>query len=288
MLIINHIMDGVVIGSSYVLIALGVTLIFGIVDVVQIAHGEVYMLGAFLTLFLVNSLHFNYVLSIVISMAILAVFGVILEEGVFRWLRGRPHLPVILAAFGLSMFLANGTLLLLGGESYAIKSPLREQMVDLGFYLINAQRLLVVVVSAGLTVCLFLFINKTRLGMAMRAITQDRDAAELVGVDPNKIFMAAFAVASALAAAAGGLVGPVFLVNSAIGFMPFLKSFVVVLFGGIGSVIGSIVGGLTLGVMETLAAAYVSTEYKDAVAFALLIVVLLFKPSGLFGRKTSS
>jgi branched-chain amino acid transport system permease protein len=161
-------------------------------------------------------------------------------------------------------------------------------MVHLGFYLINAQRLLVVVVGTGLTVCLFLFINKTRLGMAMRAIAQDRDAADLVGISANKIFMAAFAVASALAAAAGALVGPIFVVNPAMGFMPFLKSFVVVLFGGVGSVMGSIVGGLTLGVMETLGAAYVSTQYKDAVAFALLIVVLLFKPTGLFGRKTYS
>jgi branched-chain amino acid transport system permease protein len=288
MMLLSNIADGLVIGSTYVLIALGVTLIFGIVDVVQIAHGEVYMIGAFVTLFLVNSLHLNYFISIVISMAILAIFGMILEEGVFRWVRGRPHLPVILAAFGLSMVLANSTRLLLSGESYAIKSPLRNEMVHLGFYLINAQRLLVVVVGTGLTVCLFLFINKTRLGMAMRAIAQDRDAADLVGISANKIFMAAFAVASALAAAAGALVGPIFVVNPAMGFMPFLKSFVVVLFGGVGSVMGSIVGGLTLGVMETLGAAYVSTQYKDAVAFALLIVVLLFKPTGLFGRKTYS
>lgn len=288
MMLLSNIADGLVIGSSYVLIALGVTLIFGIVDVVQIAHGEVYMIGAFVALFFVNSLHLNYFLSIVIPMAILAIFGVILEEGVFRWLRGRPHLPVILAAFGLSMVLANGTRLIMGGESYAIKSPLRNGMVRLGFYVINAQRLLVVLVAAGLTVCLFLFMNKTRLGMAMRAVAQDRDAADLVGIDASRIFMAAFAVASALAAAAGSLVGPIFLVNPAMGFMPFLKSFVVVLFGGIGSVAGSIIGGLILGVMETLGAAYVSTEYKDAIAFALLIVVLLFKPSGLFGRKTSS
>jgi branched-chain amino acid transport system permease protein len=288
MMLLSNIADGLVIGSSYVLIALGVTLIFGIVDVVQIAHGEVYMIGAFVALFCVNSLHLNYLLAIVITMAILAIFGVILEEGVFRWLRGRPHLPVILAAFGLSMVLANGTRLIMGGESYAIKSPLRNEMVRLGFYVINAQRLLVVLVAAGLTVCLFLFMNKTRLGMAMRAVAQDRDAADLVGIEANRIFMAAFAVASALAAAAGSLVGPVFLVNPAMGFMPFLKSFVVVLFGGVGSVAGSIIGGLILGVMETLGAAYVSTEYKDAVAFALLIVVLLFKPSGLFGRKTSS
>lgn len=272
-------------GGQYVLIALGVTLVFGVCDVVQIAHGEVYMAGSFATLLLVSALGVGaYPLVVLLAAVVTSALGAALYLLVFRPLQGRPHLPVILAAFGLSMGMSASALSIFGGERRQITTPLTEITLQVGLLQINAQRVAVIVSALILAWALSVFVRRTRTGMAMRAVAVDADAAALSGINVNRVLLTAFIIASALAGVAGGVAGPVFITYPAMGFEPFLKSFIVVLVGGVGSVLGSVVTGMFLGLAEAISSVYLSSAYRDAIAYLVLIVALLFRPGGLFRR----
>jgi len=280
---LQQILNGIVLGSNYALIALGLTMIFGILEVVNFAHGEIYMIGAFMTLYLTALSGMPFLLAIPLSMATVAILGVIIERGVFRPILGKPMINGMLLSFGLSTFLLNLALLLFKADPRKIESGYADISLSLFGLQITLERLLVVIVAILLVAVLYFFIQRTKTGKAMRAVAQDREAAQSVGVNIGRIYRITFAIGCALAAAAGSLVGAIFLVSPTMGWTPVIKSFVVVILGGFGNVPGAIFASLILGLVESLGGGYISYAYKDAYAFILLILAFLLKPEGLLG-----
>jgi branched-chain amino acid transport system permease protein len=280
----THILNGLIIGGSYVLIALGLTLIFGILDAINLAHGEVYMLGAFALYYLAGAWGLNYWAALVLAVGAVAVVGIFIEKLAFRPLRKQPLLNTMLVSIALAILMQNLAMIFWGSEPKVVRTDMGEQVIHLGWVSLTVQRLLVLVVGAVLIIALHLVIEKTKIGKAMRAVAQDKDAASLMGISIDRVYTFTFAAGSALAAAAGALIAPIFQVFPTMGFVPFIKAFTVVILGGLGSVIGAIYAGFILGIAESLGAAYISTAYKDSFAFIILILVLLFKPSGIMGR----
>jgi branched-chain amino acid transport system permease protein len=219
------------------------------------------------------------------AMGLMALLGMFLERVVFRPVHSAPHINGLIVALGLFIALENIAFILWGGDERTLPSPYATRMVALLGISLTIQRLLVFFVSIALIFLLYLFIQKTKVGKAVRAVAQDPEVARLMGIPIYRISSMVFAVSSALAAAAGALVGPIFCVFPDMGVIPILKAFVVIVLGGMGSIPGAISGGFILGVAESLGAGYISSEYKDAFAFAALILVLMLKPSGLFGRE---
>jgi len=271
-------------GSIYALLSLGLTMIFGILDIVNFAQGELYMLGAYVGFFLIAVLHINFLLALVISMIVMGVFGILVERFSFRPLMGKPHTSMILGTVGLSIFLMNGAILIFGAEPRRVGTPYSDIFVNLGPFSLSMQRVLVFAVTAALIILLTLFIQKTKMGKAMRACAQDLTAARIVGIDTNRIAMLTCFIGSALAAAGGVLIAPLFLVSPVMGLKACLKAFVVVILGGLGNVPGAIVGGFIIGIAENLTAGFISSEVKDLIPFSILILILLVKPEGLFGK----
>ncbi|HHY67255.1 branched-chain amino acid ABC transporter permease [Kyrpidia sp.] len=275
--------NGLVMGSCYTLIALGLTLIFGMLDMVNFAHGDLYMVGAFIAVACVGTLGVPYYLSILVAMIAVALLGVLLERIAFRPLEKSSRVNLLVSSIGISIILQNGVQLLWGPDPRPLPSPLANSVFGAFGITLNAQRILVVGVALGLIVLVYLLIQKTNLGIAMRAVALDSEVAALMGVRLNRILAATFALGAGLAAVAGVLLGPMFNVYPTMGVSATLKAFVVVLLGGIGNVAGAIAGGFLLGLMETYTAGYISSEYKDVISFILMILVLLFKPNGIFG-----
>lgn len=282
---ISTIITGLIIGASYVLIASGLTLIFGILDVINLAHGEVYMLGAFVALLVVTNVGLSFWWAFLISVIIVAIFGVVLEKLFFKPLRNKPHVNMLLVSIAVGILMQNLAMLIWGAEPVLLKTPYATQTVSLLGTNVTVQRVIVLVVGALLMIGLHQFIEKSKMGKAMRATAQDRDAAALMGINIDKVFSITFAIGCAFAAAAGTLIAPIFLVFPTMGATAFLKAFTVVIVGGLGNVIGAIYAGLLLGLVESLGAVYISSMYKDSFAFIILILVLLFKPSGLMGKE---
>lgn len=281
--LLQQILNGLVVGSNYALIALGLTIIFGILEVVNFAHGEVYMLGAFVTLFGTTMFGVPFLLAIPISMVIIALFGMIIERLIFRPILGKPPINGMLLSFGLSVFLMNIALYFFTADPRKIDSSYSHKMMNfLGLH-ISLERLIAIVLAFILVVILFMFIQRTKLGKAMRSVAQDREAAQLVGINVSAIYTVTFAIGCALAAAAGSIMGAIFLVTPTMGWTPVLKSFVVVILGGFGNVPGAVLAALILGQVESLAGGYISYEFKDAYAFILLLLAFLFRPQGLLG-----
>jgi len=283
--VISTIITGLIIGASYVLIASGLTLIFGILDVINLAHGEVYMLGAFVALLVVTNVGLSFWWAFLISVIIVAIFGVVLEKLFFKPLRNKPHVNMLLVSIAVGILMQNLAMLIWGAEPVLLKTPYATQTVSLLGTNVTVQRVIVLVVGALLMIGLHQFIEKSKMGKAMRATAQDRDAAALMGINIDKVFSITFAIGCAFAAAAGTLIAPIFLVFPTMGATAFLKAFTVVIVGGLGNVIGAIYAGLLLGLVESLGAVYISSMYKDSFAFIILILVLLFKPSGLMGKE---
>ncbi len=283
-LFLQQILNGILIGSVYSLMALGLTLIYGILHIPNFAHGNKYMLGAFISLTLVALFKLNYWLAIVISMLILAGIGLIVERYVYRPLRDQPHINSFIAAIGLLLFLEGIAFAIWGGEWRRFPFAYRQSMNLFGV-VITLHRLVVIVATAVLIILLQLFIKKTTWGWTIEAVAQNREGAQLVGINVYRVSSMAFAIGTALAAAASSLIAPVYLVYPAMGSLPLIKAFVVIILGGMGSLPGAVVGGYLLGLIESLAGGYLSMIYADLFAFALLVVVLAIKPTGLFGKK---
>jgi branched-chain amino acid transport system permease protein len=277
----QQVLNGLVTGSVYSLVALGLTLIYGTMQVPNFAHGHLYMLGAYVAYTLVTLVGLHYWVAMLLAMAALGAVGVALERLVFRPLRHTPHLNSMIAALGVMLFLEAVAQLIWGEDFRHMESPYGG-VVSLGGLLVTGHRLILLAAAGVLMVCLLLFLTRTLAGSAIRATAQNAEGALLVGINPDRITMATFAISSALAAGAGALIAPISLVYPSMGAMVSLKAFAIVVLGGMGSVPGALVGGYLLALAESLGGTYVSASYQDLVAFAVLALVFTFKPSGLF------
>lgn len=281
---LQHLVNGLVLGGTYALLGIGLTLIFGLMNLVNFAHGELYTLCAYATFAAVALWSASFFLAVAAALVVGAVVGALCERLLLAPLRDESIDTTMLVMIGLWIALQNAELLGWGGVAKTIPHPFPTAPLVLGPVGIAPLRVFVVLTALALIGLSWLLIQKTRLGTAMRATFQDRETAALMGVRIGRIHTATFAFGSALAAAAGALLGSTFIVNPSMGDLASLKAFSVVILGGLGNLAGATLGGLILGVAEELGAGYVSSGYRDAVGFVIIILVLLLRPSGLFAR----
>jgi len=280
----QHLVNGLVLGGTYALLGIGLTLIFGLMNVVNFAHGEFYTLGAYAAFAALALADVPFLGALGLAILTGVVLGALTERVLLRPLRGESIDSVMLVMIGLWIAMQNTELLAWGGVAKSIPHPFPTAPLTLGPLGIAPLRLFVLAAALGLILGAHMIIHQTRLGRAMRATFQDPDTAALMGVRIARIHTATFALGSGLAAAAGALLGPIFLAYPSMGDLAALKAFSVVILGGLGNVAGATLGGLLLGIAEELGAGYVSSGYRDAVGFVIIILVLLFRPSGLLAR----
>ncbi|WP_017524211.1 branched-chain amino acid ABC transporter permease [Pusillimonas noertemannii] len=281
-LFLQFVLNGLVNGTFYALSALGLTLIFGLMRLVNFAHGEFYMMGGILGWVVTSQLGLDFFSGLVVVVAVMAAFGWLLDRFIIVRVRDKGPEPGILLTIGLAIFLTNTALLLVGTAPHKVVAPVSSAPLLLGPVIITKVRIFAVAVSILAIVGARLLIQKTKLGRAMRATFQDATAASLVGINTASIYASTFALGSALAATSGMLLGSIYVAQASIGGLISLKAFVVVILGGMGNFAGAILGGLILGVAEALWGGYVQTGTVDMVGFALVILILFFRPYGLF------
>lgn len=285
---IAHLVNGISLGSVYALIALGYTMVYGIAKMLNFAHGDVIMIGGYVVFIAVSNLGMNPLLAILISMAVCTVLGVTIERVAYKPLRGASPLAVLITAIGVSYLLQNVALLLFGSDTKAFTNVVTLPNLELfdGQLIIKSVTIVTVLVSVLIMVGLMIFVKKTKIGRAMTAVSEDKGAAQLMGINVNATIAITFAIGSALAAIAGVLLCSAYpSLTPYTGSMPGIKAFVAAVFGGIGSIPGAFIGGILLGVIENLSKAYISSQLSDAIVFSILIIVLLVKPTGLLGKK---
>lgn len=280
-LFLQQLLNGLTLGSIYCLVALGLTLVYGILHVPNFAHGAFYMVGAFVALHLMTAYGAGYWLAMLGSAACVALLAVLAERLVFHPLRDKPGLHPMVAAIGILLFLEAGAQALWGADFHRMPTPFA-QMVALGGLAAPAQRILIVAGAFVLVAALHLFLTRTAAGSTIVAMAQNREGASLVGIRPGKVSMLTFAISGALAAVAATLFAPINLVYPAMGHLVITKAFVIIILGGMGSVPGAVAGGLLLGFAESFGAFYISPDYQDIIAFAILVLVLSIRPQGLF------
>jgi branched-chain amino acid transport system permease protein len=285
-LFLQFLVNGLVSGSFYALSALGLTLIFGLMRVVNFAHGEMYMLGGILGWFVTARLGLDFFSGMVVVAVVMGAFGWLVDRVLIERVRDQGEEPGILLTIGLSIFLANTALLLVGTAPQKIEGPVGNQLVSLGPIVTTQLRLFAVAACALLIIGAHLVVRKTKLGRAMRATFQDPMAARLAGIKIARVYASTFALGCTLAALAGMLLGSIYSAQVSIGGLISLKAFVVVILGGMGSFAGAILGGLILGVAESMWGGYVSTGLVDIIGFSIVIATLLFKPYGLFSTRS--
>ena len=276
---------GVAIGCVYILLATGLNIIFGVMKLVNFAHGQLLMIGAFLTWTISVSLGLNAYVAIIISMFIVVLLGVVVERFTFHRVLGTDKLNEIFVSLGLIYIFENIAMLIWGANSKQVASPFYGMSVSLPGLSITYDRVIAVFVVVAVLGIFGLLLWKTKIGLAMRATSQRNTTAMLMGINVQKIYMFTFAIGAALAAIAGGLYGIIFPFDYQVGAMPTTIAFAIIIMGGLGSIKGAIIGGLLYGVTEQLATLFLGGTWGSAVAFALLIVVLIIRPNGLFGEK---
>ncbi len=284
---LQYLINGVSIGSVYAIIALGYTMVYGIAKMLNFAHGDVIMVGAYISYCVTSYLGLPPIVSVVAAMAVCTLLGIVIEGLAYKPLRGTSSLAVLITAIGISYFLQNAAQLIWGAAPKNFTSIVSFAPIKLfgGQLTITGEVIVTILSSALIMVALHLFTGKTKMGKAMRAVSEDRDAAQLMGINVNRTISITFAIGSALAAIAGVLLCstvPTLLPTT--GSMPGIRAFTAAVFGGIGSIPGAMLGGILLGVIETFSKAYLATEFSDAIVFLVLIVVLLVKPAGLLGK----
>ncbi len=299
-MLLQQLINGLTLGAVYALIALGYTMVYGILGLINFAHGEIYMIGAYLGIVLLavltllgltaSHLLLSLLLVFVVSALICAAYGLTLERIAYRPLRQAPRLSPLISAIGMSIFLQNYVMLAQGSADKVFPHilPIQElsALGGLGGIRITTLQAFIIAASVFLMIGLHLFVRRTRLGKAMRATAQDKRMAGLVGIDIDKVIAITFVIGSGLAAAAGVMVAMYYgSVNFYIGYVAGIKAFTAAVLGGIGNIPGAMLGGLILGLVESLGAAYISSEYKDAFAFLILILVLIIRPTGLLGER---
>ena len=280
--------SGISLGSVYAIIALGYTMVYGIAKMLNFAHGDVIMVGGYISFCVVQYLGLPAWLSIILAMAVCTVLGVVIEGLAYKPLRAAPSLAVLITAIGVSYFLQNAALLIWGASPKVYKSLVEGQLELLGGELkISWVTILTVAVCVVIAVALTLFTSKSKMGKAMRACSEDKGAAQLMGINVNRTISLTFAIGSALAAIAGVLLcSYTTSLMPTTGSMPGIKAFTAAVFGGIGSIPGAMLGGILLGIIETFCRAYISMQLSDGIVFGVLILVLLVKPAGLLGKQT--
>ena len=284
---LTYFVNGLSLGSIYAIIALGYTMVYGIAKMLNFAHGDVLMIGAYISFIFMSQLGVNPILSMLLSCIACTVIGIVIERIAYKPLRGADSLSVLITAIGVSYFLQNIALLLFGANAKSYKSIVSIPPLHLfdGNLNISGESIVTILLCVLIMISLTTFINKTKLGQAMLAVSEDRSASTLMGINVNGTIALTFAIGSFLAAIAGALLCSAYpTLSPTTGAMPGIKAFVAAVIGGIGSIPGAFIGGLLLGVLENLSKAYISAQLSDAIVFSLLIIMLLVKPSGILGK----
>ena len=286
MIFLDHLINGLSLGSIYAIIALGYTMVYGIAKMLNFAHGDVIMIGAYIAFCGLQYWGIPPVLAILLAMVFCTLLGVTIEGFAYRPLRQATSLAVLITAIGMSYLLQNIALMIWGANPKSFPTTfINDSNIRIGQLNISSATLITIVANIVIMVTLTLFTSKTKLGKAMRCVSEDRGAAELMGINVNRTISLTFAIGSALAAVAGVLLCSSYpILQPTTGSMPGIKAFTAAVFGGIGSIPGAMLGGILLGVIEIFGKAYISTELGDAIVFAVLIIVLLVKPAGLLGK----
>ena len=283
--LIQQLINGISLGSIYALIALGYTMVYGIIKLINFAHGDIYMVGAYVAFFATTYLKLSFFPALLLAMIVAAIVGVIIERLAYRPLRYAPRIAVLITAIGVSLLLEYGGILLVSPQPRTFPTLFQTNVYVFGNIVVNSQQVLILAVALSLMVILTYVVQRTKIGKAMRAVSFDTDAARLMGIDVDRVISITFAIGSALAAAAGMLVGVYYnSIDPLMGIMPGLKAFVAAVLGGIGVIPGAMLGGILMGITEALVSGFISSTFRDAAAFAILIIILLFKPSGLLGK----
>jgi branched-chain amino acid transport system permease protein len=282
--ILQQIFNGLAIGSVYTLIALGLTVVFGILGIAHFAHGSVAMSGGYLTYLFGEQFGLGFFTAMALAMVAGSALGLLIERLAYRPVRSAPHINAFIIALGLTMMVEGLNLLAFGADQVVIQTPYRG-VFSIGGVVVAELRLLVILTACVLIGTVALLISRTKTGKSIRAVAQNPPAAVLMGVNVNRVSAIVFSVSSALGAAAGALVGALLAIAPGVGEGLAVKGFAVLILGGLGSIPGAIVGGIVLGVSESLAAGFISSAYKDVIAFMVMILVLLFRPEGLLGRR---
>ena len=283
---LSFLISGLSLGSIYAIIALGYTMVYGIAKMLNFAHGDVIMVGSYICFFAMMRYNLPPVVGVILAVIVCTVLGIVIERLAYKPLRQAASLAVLITAIGVSYFLQNGAQILWSSSSKVFPSVISTGSISIGSTSISYLTLLTIATCIVVMVCLTLFINKTKTGSAMRACSEDKGASMLMGINVNQIISITFAIGSGLAAIASVLLASTYpSVYPTMGSMPGIKAFTAAVFGGIGSIPGAFVGGLILGIIEIFAKAYISTQLSDAIVFAVLIFILLIKPTGLLGKK---
>ncbi len=287
---INYLINGVSLGSVYAIIALGYTMVYGIAKMLNFAHGDIIMIGSYVVFVTVSSMGLPPVLGVLLAVAACTLLGVVIERVAYKPLRSASPLAVLITAIGVSYLLQNVALLIFGADTKSFTSVVKIPALKLadGQLNITGETIATILSCIVIMVCLMVFINRTRAGQAMLAVSEDKGAATLMGINVNGTIALTFAIGSALAAIAGVLLCSAYpSLTPYTGSMPGINAFVAAVFGGIGSIPGAFIGGVLLGVIEILSKAYISSQLSDAIVFSVLIIVLLVKPTGILGKKIS-
>ncbi len=285
---ITYLINGISLGSVYAIIALGYTMVYGIAKMLNFAHGDIIMVGGFTTYYIASVMGMPSAVGVLGAVVVCTALGVIIERIAYKPLREASSLSVLITAIGVSYFLQNAALIVFGADTKSFKSVIDIPSLSLmgGTVTVSGETMVTILSCIIILIGLTAFINKTKTGQAMLAVSEDKGAATLMGINVNRTIAVTFAIGSALAAVAGVLLCSSYpTLSSTTGAMPGIKAFVAAVFGGIGSIPGAMIGGIVLGIIENLSKAYISSQLSDAIVFAVLIIVLLVKPTGLMGKK---
>lgn len=282
---LQQLINGLILGSVYALLALGYTMVYGIIKLINFAHGDIYMMGAFIGYFLITKYHMNFFVVLVLTMVLTAILGVVIEFLAYRPLRNSTRIAALITAIGVSFFLEYSMVRLVGANKHAFPQTLATVKYNLGPVSVTNVQLIILGVSIFLMLALQFIVQKTKMGKAMRAVSVDSDAAQLMGINVNSTISFTFALGSALAGAGGVLIGLYYnSVDPLMGMVPGIKAFVAAVLGGIGIIPGAAVGGFMIGLLETFSVSIGLASYKDAVVYAVLIIILLVRPAGILGK----
>ena len=281
----SQLINGLSLGSIYALIALGYSMVYGIILLLNFAHGDVIMVGAYMSWFVMNQLGLGPVTAVCATIITCTLLGVVIEKIAYTPLRNAPRISLLITAIGVSFFLEYSMILLVSPQPRTFPAVFGATVYHLGPLVANSQQLVILLSAIILMAVLTYIVNKTKAGKAMRAVSYDADAARLMGINIDRVISTTFALGSALAAAGGVLVGVYYnSIDPLMGMMPGLKAFVAAVLGGIGIIPGAMIGGIILGVVEAMVSGFISSTFRDAAAFGILIIILLYKPSGLLGK----
>lgn len=287
-MLLQQIINGLTIGGIYALVALGYSMVYSILRIVNFAHGDIFMMGTFFGLTLCQVMHMPFWVSLIVAAALTAVLGLTVERLAYRPIHSKDGLSVLISALGVSIFLQNLARMIWGSETFPYEGKMKTVSYNIGSISISNINIIIFVLVIVLLCALYLVIYKTKIGVAMRASSHDMKTARLMGINTNKVIVLTFGIGSVLAAVAGNLVGIYYdAVYASMGYSMGLKAFAAAILGGIGSIPGAVIGGILIGVVESLGTAYLSSGYRDAYAFIVMILFLIIRPSGILGKKVN-